>query len=142
MESPRARQLREERERKKEEHAEQARLFAQWLKSEMGERRLKSTDLARRMKVQASVVTRWLSGKHVPDMDSIHKLALGLGVSVDTVVEAAGKPPLVRRRPGIGSKTRTLIGYVESIDWDRKPGQYDVVEGILRNLVEDEIVDP
>lgn len=57
--------------------------FAQWLNLTMENRGVRATDLARRLKITDSAVSRWRSGAGVPSMDAV--LRLGQILDVDPV---------------------------------------------------------
>lgn len=49
--------------------------FAQWLNTTMENRGIRATDLAKKLKVTDSAVSRWRSGAGTPSMDAILRLA-------------------------------------------------------------------
>lgn len=79
--------VRVEQERKK-----LARVFASRLAELMEQRGIKAIDLAARLKVHQSRVSRWLSGEQFPKIETLPSLAEILGVTVDYLLGASDHP--------------------------------------------------
>lgn len=57
------------------------------------------SDLARRMGIVPSLVSRWVSGGRIPSPDSCDLLADALGIDIDRVLVAAGHRPNIEAIP-------------------------------------------
>lgn len=64
--------------------------FAQWLNLTMENRGVRATDLARRLKITDSAVSRWRSGTGVPSMDAALRLGKILDVDPARLAVTAG----------------------------------------------------
>jgi transcriptional regulator with XRE-family HTH domain len=64
--------------------------FAQWLNLTMENRGVRATDLARRLKITDSAVSRWRSGTGVPSMDAALRLGKILNVDPARLAVTAG----------------------------------------------------
>ncbi|MGW0939125.1 helix-turn-helix domain-containing protein [Streptomyces sp. NPDC002666] len=64
--------------------------FGRWLDLTMGNKDIKGRDLAKRLKVHDSAVSRWRSGQGVPTMDTTLKLAKLLRVDPLRLAVTAG----------------------------------------------------
>lgn len=64
--------------------------FARWLNLTMENRSLRATDLAKRLKITDSAVSRWRSGTGVPSMDAALRLGKILGVDPARLAVTAG----------------------------------------------------
>lgn len=54
--------------------------FAQWLDITMSNRGIKGTDLARKIGVHDSAISRWRNAQGIPSLDAVMKLASALDV--------------------------------------------------------------
>jgi transcriptional regulator with XRE-family HTH domain len=64
--------------------------FARWLNVTMENRGIRATDLAKKLKVTDSAVSRWRSGAGTPSMDAILRLAKILNVDGVRLAVTAG----------------------------------------------------
>jgi transcriptional regulator with XRE-family HTH domain len=64
--------------------------FGQWLSGLLKVRGMSQGELARRIEVPRSTVSKWVRGEHVPSRDSCDKIALALGIPFEEVAAAAG----------------------------------------------------
>lgn len=71
--------------------------FGQWLTEMLHWRRLKKADVARRMGVEGTLISRWTLGKGRPDPTSAQLLAAALDVPLDEVLRVAGHLPSTYR---------------------------------------------
>ena len=114
--------------------------FIRWLKQELARRRWNQSELARRMDVLPSAVSKWMSLEWRPDSNNCLRLSNVLGIDADFILELAGHAR--RTRIPESTNARQLKSMVDYIDW-YKPGRYATVEGIMRMFKdEDERGDP
>jgi transcriptional regulator with XRE-family HTH domain len=64
--------------------------FGRWLDLTMANRGIRGRDLAKRLKVHDSAVSRWRSGQGAPTLDTLQKLAQVLGVDPIRLAVTAG----------------------------------------------------
>lgn len=64
--------------------------FAQWLNVTMENRGIRATDLAKKLKVTDSAVSRWRSGAGTPSMDAVLRLAKVLSTDPVRLAVTAG----------------------------------------------------
>lgn len=64
--------------------------FGRWLDLTMANRDIKGRTLARKLHVHDSAVSRWRSGRGLPSMDTLLKLAQALGVEPLRLAVTAG----------------------------------------------------
>lgn len=67
--------------------------FGAWLESQLLRREWNQSDLARRIDVRPSVVSRWIRNERVPSPASVGRIADVLMVDVDDVLTRAGHRP-------------------------------------------------
>jgi transcriptional regulator with XRE-family HTH domain len=63
--------------------------FPDWLNAKMAEKDLRPTDVVKRGGIDKSVLSRIAGGKSSPDVESLKKIANGLGLRIEEVVRAA-----------------------------------------------------
>jgi transcriptional regulator with XRE-family HTH domain len=86
--------------------------FGQWLNLTMENRGIRATNLAKKLKVTDSAVSRWRSGAGAPSMDAVMRLAKLLGVDPVRLAVTAGLmdselasvPPLPLPEPTVRRK--------------------------------------
>lgn len=68
--------------------------FAQWLDVTMMNRGIKGSDLADKIGVHGSAISRWRTGQSIPGMETCVKLAKALRVDPGRLAVTAGQMPL------------------------------------------------
>lgn len=67
--------------------------FREWLRRQIEERRVSVRMLAQRSGLSDAAISEWLAGKRHPRPESLQKLARGLRLPYDMVLQAAGYLP-------------------------------------------------
>ncbi len=107
--------------------------FRAWFAGQLKRREWNQSDAARRMGIQPSVVSHWISGKRVPSPQSCDLISDAFGVPVDLVLELAGhRPAPLPVDPE--SPVALITALVERIKWNAD--RQAVVEGILRGFLD------
>lgn len=92
-------------------------MFRSWLLSELRLRKWTQSDLAHRLGVNRSAVAKWLavegtSSYRKPSYESCRALAMVLGVSVETVLEAAQHQPASLETSSMQQRVISLIPHI------------------------------
>jgi len=74
--------------------------FVSFLKEVLRRRKSKPSQLAAELGISHATVSRWLSGRDIPNTRSCQRLADYTGTPVQKVMAAAGHMPGVAERPG------------------------------------------
>lgn len=67
--------------------------FATWVQGHLRSREWNDSDFARKMGIEPSVVSRWMTGKRRPSPASCDLIADALGVDTDVVLTLVGHRP-------------------------------------------------
>ena len=106
-------------------------LIVQFLKELMGRRKLLPSQLAHDLGLSHATISRWLSGKDVPDTRSCQRLAAYSGVPLEKILSIAGHVPIIpERKPADLPQFRDYAHqmYPDELDED--------VIGVVEDLIE------
>lgn len=107
------------------EHAE----LVRWMRQRMDEREWTISDLARRVGVQPSMVSRWLRFQR-PTSDSVERIANALGGDVNRCLVMAGYPP--RERVEDTAEVAHLVAMLRKTPIT--PERAAMIESLLRTM--------
>lgn len=108
--------------------------FGEWLLQELARNNLNQGELAERVGVSGTTVSRWIYGRQ-PAGKYIDLIADALSRDYDTVATKAGyRPPNVE--VDSDSATARLMPLIEKIDWMSIPGRLEEVEAQFRAMIE------
>lgn len=105
--------------------------FGQWLEAELESREWGPTRAAREMGVSHSMVSQWIDGLRNPGARSVGKIAQGLNMDPEVVMEAAGLLP-PGDNPDPSSRYARALGLVNSVDWETDASRLELLEGMLK----------
>jgi len=96
--------------------------FGLWLRRILEERELTGADLARRMEVRDSTVSRILGGKAKPSPLTLDAMSKALNIPFDELMGRAGYPsnPSLKILPGVTQEQMALISDTELMGLARK----------------------
>lgn len=67
-------------------------IFAKNLRARLDDRQMTAVDLARHLDVSKAIVSEWLSGRKMPRMDKVSRIATLFGVQISDLIESKGEP--------------------------------------------------
>lgn len=111
--------------------------FPGWLRRQLDRREWTQADFARRLDLSPAVVSRWITGRRIPDPRYCDLIADALGVDLDLVLFHAGHRPLTDPPPPDDPRA-DLHGLVDRINWANAPGGYEVVTTALRSIIKEQ----
>lgn len=88
--------------------------FGAWLSYQLKARDWNMSDLARRMDVSPSLISRWARDDRLPSPESCDRIADALGIDVDRVLVLAGHRPDIEAIP-IDDARSTLLALVRQV---------------------------
>lgn len=74
-------------------------IFAKNLRARLDDRQMTAVDLARHLNVSKAIVSEWLSGRKMPRMDKVSRIATLFGVQISDLIEEKGAPAPQPSRP-------------------------------------------
>lgn len=107
--------------------------LVEWMRAQMDERDWTMADLARRMDVQPSVISRWMRVRQ-PDPESVRRIAAAFGADEDELLALAGHR--VRQSPVESAEVGHLIAMLRRIRLT--PDRYWVLNRMLSAMVAEE----
>jgi len=103
--------------------------YSAWMLAEMRRRKWRQADFARAAGLDVSMVSRWLHGRR-PDPASLERVAVALGVDLDTLLTLAGhRSPTPRDDE---PRTATLVAKVRQVNWTAE--RFLIVDALLDDL--------
>ena len=103
--------------------------FNEWMVAEMRRREWRQADFARATGVDVSMISRWLRGRR-PDTASLERVAVALGVDLDTLLTLAGHRPASPRDDD--PLVATLVTKMRQVNWT--PERFLIVDALLDDL--------
>lgn len=104
--------------------------FGAWLDRQIDSRGWGRTEASRQMGVSHSMVSQWITGVRRPNAKSVKKIAKGLSLNSEVVLEAAGLLD-PGDTPDPNSNYAQVLGMVNRIDWETYPDRLATVKAIL-----------
>jgi transcriptional regulator with XRE-family HTH domain len=106
--------------------------FGEWLRPLLVARNMRQGQLARRIGVAESTVSRWLSDRNVPEPEQCAAIAQVLRIPLTDVLRAAGHPvPNGEEQPEISPTVSGLIPLLEMLD----AYDLDVVTSLVQGML-------
>jgi transcriptional regulator with XRE-family HTH domain len=103
--------------------------FQAWMQEELRRREWRQADFARAAGIDVSMISRWLRGRR-PDPASLERIAMALGVDLDTLLTLAGHRPRSPRDDD--PRVATLIAKVRQVTWTAE--RFLIVDALLDDL--------
>jgi transcriptional regulator with XRE-family HTH domain len=107
-------------------------MFGDWLRPLLLAKDMRQGQLARRIGVAESTVSRWLSGRNVPEPEQCAAIADVLAIPLTDVLRAAGHPVPDGGQAEIPSAVRGFIPLLEMLD----ASELGVLEKTIQGLLE------
>jgi transcriptional regulator with XRE-family HTH domain len=111
--------------------------FRSWLLEQMRVWHLNQSQLARRLDVAPSLISRYINHGVVPRADVVDKLARNFRVDVDVVRDLVGLEPA--DRPVETLRAGEVIGMVKRVDW-RDDTKFNTISAILRLYLDEGVL--
>ena len=103
--------------------------FREWMLAEMRRREWRQADFARATDVDVSMISRWLRGRR-PDTASLERVAVALGVDLDTLLTLAGhRLPSPRDDDPL---VATLAAKLRQVNWTTE--RFLIIDALLDDL--------
>lgn len=104
--------------------------FGEWFRRQLKSRGLKQVEFADRIEVDKGVVGNWFRGNRLPTPQSCEKIANGLHINPDTVLDVAGYRDLDLIVDPDSAEAK-LLPLIRKINWDADPMR---LEGLMFQL--------
>jgi transcriptional regulator with XRE-family HTH domain len=109
--------------------------FGDWLLNQLNIKHMSQNQLARELGIKQSAVSYWKRGKRIPRPVNCRKIAIALNLDADVVLAAAGHRPMPKPFAEAGPEA-ILIAKVQTVDWLRNEGVYNLIRDMLDNIIE------
>ena len=104
--------------------------FPLWLRQRMEERNLNASQLASKMGVVSSLISRWMTGAQRPNSSSVRKISEALGVDhKDTLIAAGYLPPDAGTSVYEDPRRTDLIRIIRTLSLSDE--RYHIIRGFL-----------